>query len=247
MRFFPGTISFLFLFSLLTPLHANPLGSERISFKTQEGTPLVGFYKSPEKNNHVLVALHGLASSKEEWMMLVTKLDQFGWGWLIYDGRGQGESSLTKGKDNSPNGYRYFSRPGPGSEWDRMVNDLGAAMQFLDKKGIKKNQVVLAGASLGANICLRYAALTRFPSRVLLLSPGLDYQGVRTDDVVSTLKPSHVLLIAHPSDIYSFQSCLDLKRKVPALTFWTDVKAGHGVQMLDDQLLPRIIDWLGKK
>jgi hypothetical protein len=40
---------------------------------------------------------------------------------------------------------------------------------------------------------------------------------------------------------------LDLKRKVPALTFWTDVKAGHGVQMLDDQLLPRIIDWLGKK
>jgi pimeloyl-ACP methyl ester carboxylesterase len=238
-------VAIMFSFSFL---FAAPVDYERVGFKNREGTRFSAFYHAPERNNPVVVMLHGLGSAKEEWLGFCQELSRRGWGWFIYDARGHGETSLTKGEDGAPNGYKYFEARGTGSEWEKMIDDVGSALDYLDKdKGIKKSRINLMGASLGANVVLNYAALTRFSGNVVLLSPGLNYQEIKAQGVIQKLPGKNILLVAHPGDAYSFSSCTLMSQAMPAMTFWSDVKQGHGVQMLDSKLMGRLIDWLNAK
>lgn len=191
--------------------------------------------------------LHGLSSSKEEWKPLMLELEKIQWGYLAYDARGHGESSVKKGADGEPVGYRYFGPPKRGSPWERMINDLGAAVYFLThERSGDPNRIYVAGASLGANVTLNYAALTGKPAGIILLSPGLDYRGVKTGSAIKKVGKLAVLIVAHPNDHYSFESSQKLKATNPNVTFWHDVKPGHGVQMFDASLLTKIMAWLQK-
>jgi pimeloyl-ACP methyl ester carboxylesterase len=126
-----------------------------------------------------------------------------------------------------------------------MIDDVGAALQFIRSQGVNGG-VFLAGASLGANVALNYASLTNSVSGVILLSPGIDYQGIQTGEAIQRLKKEPVLLVASEADKYAFLSSVRLKNLYPNATFWSDVKPGHGVQMFDDNLLQRIKKWLQK-
>lgn len=233
---------------LTSSLLAAPIDYEKVVFKNRENLRLSAFYHAPERNNPVVILLHGLASAKEEWLSFGQFINQKGWGWLAYDARGHGDSSLTRGTDGGANGYKYFSAPGRGSEWERMIDDVGAAVQFLEKdKGVKRSRLVLMGASLGANVALNYAALTRFEGKVVLLSPGLNYQEIKVEEAVRKIPLKNLLLLAHSGDVYAFSSCTLIKDALPAVSFWSDVKPGHGVQMLDPQLATRLTDWLNEK
>lgn len=253
----PDTLKVLLMFFLsvwlpafagVTTLNAAPVDYDKVVIKNRDNLRLSAYYHAPERSNPVVVMLHGLASSKEEWLGFAGELNQHGWGWLAYDARGHGESSLTRGTDGGPNGYKYFGPPGRGSEWEKMIDDVGAVLRFLEaEKGIKKNRVILIGASLGANVVLNYAGLTRFEGKIVLLSPGLNYQEVKVEAPIRVVPPSHLLLVAHPADTYAFSSCTLMKESVPKLNFWSDVKAGHGVQMLDDALKPRLFQWLNEE
>lgn len=235
--------SVFFAFFLLLPrLYAAPLDYEKVVFKNRESLRFSAYFHAPERNNTVFVLLHGLGSAKEEWLNFGQELNRRGYGWLAYDARGHGDSSLTRGADGAPNGYKYLT------QWDRMIDDVGAAVQFLENdKGIKRSRLVFMGASLGANVVLNYAALTRSNANVILLSPGLNYQEIKMDAAVRKVPAKHLLLVAHPGDAYSFSSCTLTKEALPAVSFWFDVRVGHGVQMLDPQLTNRLIDWLHEK
>jgi pimeloyl-ACP methyl ester carboxylesterase len=112
----------------MTNLSAAPIDYEKIVFKNRETLRLAAYYHAPEKNNPVFILLHGLASSKEEWLSFGQHLNRQGWGWFAFDARGHGDSSLTRGADGGANGYKYFGAPGRGSDWERMIDDVGAAV-----------------------------------------------------------------------------------------------------------------------
>lgn len=237
------SFAYLFVFFLITPAFASPV---KVSFKTKDGVILQALFEKPQPGNPIVVCLHGLAAWKEEWTPLMQTLSRNGWGVLSYDARGHGESSLTKDSKGNPDGFQHFGPPAPGSEWGRMIDDVGVAVRFArSQSGQTDSAVFLAGASVGANVALIYASLSTSIQGVILLSPGLEYVAFKTEEPIRKIS-CPVLLIASPADGYAYQSVQKLKQIQPQSALWTDVKPGHGVQMFDEKLLQRIFLWLNQ-
>jgi len=219
--------------------------AEKITFKTADKITLHALFTAPKEGNPTVVMLHGLASWKGEWKSLITMLEEKGWGVLSYDARGHGDSSIRRDEQGGPVGYRYFGPPGIGSPWRRMINDVGMAVSYLNEEHkIPRSSMFFMGASLGANVALNYAARSKFQKGVVLLSPGLNYQGIETKRVALVSVDMPVLIIVSERDRYSFQSSKQLKNRHQFMELWTDVKPGHGVQMFDASLLERLFGWL---
>ncbi|MBV9079670.1 MAG: alpha/beta fold hydrolase [Elusimicrobia bacterium] len=218
----------------------------KVKFKSGDGTTLVGLYQKPAPGKGVAIMLHGLKSSKEEYKPLADRLGAAGWGTLAYDARGHGESAVSR----TPNGeadYASLGQPGPGSRWERMIDDVGAAIKFVqDDAKVERSSIVVVGASMGANVVARYAALAAPVKGIVLLSPGLDFVGFKPKPEMPKIH-CPILLIAARADVYSYQSCLELKTAAPSSDLWNDVPNGHGVQMLDGGLIDRIKRWMEKE
>ncbi len=236
----------LFFFLLLLPsiVWGSPA---KVEFKTPDGEKLIGLFEAPKPNKPFVIMLHGLAAWKDEWAPLMAVLAQEGWGYLAYDARGHGLSSRSKSADGSPDGFRYFGSPNPGSAWEKMIDDIGSAIRFLSsERKIKRETIFLAGASLGANDALNFSALSIPPQGLILLSPGLNYQGILTEKPIQKVR-CPVLIVSSQADLYAYQSSKTLKKLNPKVDFWSDVKPGHGVQMFDENLLKRLMAWLQAK
>lgn len=207
------------VFLLATPLAAAP---QKVSFKTADGVVLSALFVKPAAEKPTVIMLHGFSSAKEEWQPLIDQLTTSGLGSLAYD-----------------------SRPA-GAPWKQLVDDVGAAIRYLETTQSidRKKKIALAGASLGANVCLKYAALTDTGKCVLLLSPGLNYQGLTTLDAIARVKHIPILIVANPSDTYAYQSAMELTPQMVNGKFWSSNKPGHGVQMFDQDLLKRLSAWL---
>lgn len=195
---------------------------QKIQIKTPDGTLLSALFSPPVGEKPLVLMLHGLDSSKEEWQSLMSELEKEKWGYLTYDARRSG------------------------TPWQKWVDDEGAVLRYVENAGIPRSRVFLAGASVGANVSLKYSALTGVGKGLILLSPGLNYQGLSTTGSISKVS-APVLIVASPADQYAASSSLELKKISKQVLLWLDVKPGHGVQMFDAGLLARIIDWLKKQ
>lgn len=230
------------LWATLNALAADP-SFDAVQFKTRDGIPLHAFFSEPQAGQPTVIMLHGLAAQKEEWLPLAQELRAAGLGVLAYDARGHGASSRSKNKDGSPNEYQHWGPPGPRSTWERMIDDVGTAVAFLQEQKVDRDSIVLAGASLGANVALNYAVLARPVRGLVLLSPGLNYAEIKTEEVIGKVSQP-VLIVASEADPYSFSSSKTLKKKARNAALWTNVKAGHGAQMFDAALLKRLVQWI---
>lgn len=225
---------------LLTAALSHAAGMEKarkVTFLTRDGKTLVATFRKPAPGQPVAVLLHGLESSKEEWLPFTDALGKAGWGSFAYDARGHGAS------DRDKKGIQALGSPGPGSEWERMVDDLGAALRYLEKQGVARSSAAVCGASLGANVAARYAASSSQLRAVVLLSPGLNYMELKPESDIIQIK-TRTLIVASAEDKYAFASSLRLQNLAPADTLWTDVPPGHGVQMISPDFATRLITWL---
>lgn len=222
--------------------------AEPVTITTSDGVILTGLYQAPARTDEpVAILLHGLGSSQGEWSAFAEQLAAQGWGYLSYDARGHGGS--TRMTDGATISYRLFGAPGAGSEWEKMVSDLNAVARFLARrKNIPSAELVLIGASLGANIALNWAAAHRDIKAVLLLSPGLNYAGITTEKPVMQCDGMRIAFAAAPTDAYAWFSSRALYGRIrqnPRAAFFEGT-AGHGVQMFDGTFEKGIIAWLRK-
>jgi len=219
---------------------------EKVSFKTPDGVIISGLFHKPASSlNKTFILLHGLGSNQEEWQSFTDKLVSAGYGVLSYDARGHGKSSERS--DGRNINYNNFGPPGPGSEWGKMIDDLGDAVNFLKtEKNITVKKVGLIGASVGANVCLIYAAKTPEISVVVLLSPGLNYAGFGTLGAIEAFTARPIELSASPQDTYAYQSSILLYQKVQGnkRASFLPGAAGHGVQMFDGKFDNQLIKWI---
>lgn len=215
---------------------------------TKDKVILIGKFvppKNPAKFTFIL--LHGLASNKGEWYGFADKLSHRGYGYLAVDMRGHGESNKTiAGADVD---IKYFGRPGPGSEWNKMADDVDAMVKYLvGKRGVRKNTIALAGASIGANIALIYSAKNKFVPLVILLSPGLNYIELLTASAMKEYGRRLVAVAASPGDKYAYESSnwlMGIAKGIGAnVVFLEGKKNQHGVQMFDGKFENKILDWL---
>ncbi|MDQ3018417.1 MAG: lysophospholipase [bacterium] len=159
---------------------------EKITITTEDGLKLSALLWNKEAFASVLL-LHMMPAHKESWVPLADKLAETGFNVLAIDFRGHGES---EGGD-----YTMFT---PEQHQESYI-DVEASVEYL-KALFPHTEVSLAGASIGANMAIKYMAAHPEIGKGLALSAGLDYYGVRAIDDVQNLTESQQLLLVGARD-----------------------------------------------
>jgi pimeloyl-ACP methyl ester carboxylesterase len=211
----------------------SPVGalSQRVTFHTDDGlTVAATWYEPSVRPAPAVILVHMLRKSSRDWDQLATRLAAEGIGALAVDLRGHGESQ------------------GNADDYAGMVQDVRAARRLLAlREDVIPSRIGLAGASLGATIAAQAAAEDPSITALALLSPSLEYRGLRIDAAVRKYGARPVLLIASDDDGYAARSARELQkagggaREIMILT-----RAGHGTAMLagDPDLGRRLLEWL---
>ena len=114
------------------------LAHETVTFPASDGVRLAGWYV-PSRNGAAIVLVHGGGGDRQGTIRHARMLARAGYGVLLYDARGRGESA---GHENA------F-----GWEWDR---DVRGAVSYLTSRGI--HRIGLLGISTGAEAVVTEAA-----------------------------------------------------------------------------------------
>ena len=84
----------------------DPIGSppsaayDEVAFQASDGLDIAGWYR-PSRNGATVIVVHGGGSDREDSTAHAELLAKHGYGVLLYDSRGRGES------DGAPNGYGW--------------------------------------------------------------------------------------------------------------------------------------------
>ena len=218
---------------------------ETVRIKTQDGVEIAGDYYPVKGEKQVaggasrgVLLLHMMPADRKSWAAFAKQLSEAGFPALAIDFRGHGESQ------GGPEGYKSFTD----LKHQQSKLDVLAAALFLRSK--KVDEFHLVGASIGANLALQYLAEHPNARSAILLSPGLDYRGVTTEDAIQKIRAGRGLyLVSSEEDAYSHDTAARLARYINLddlhqLKAFTD--AGHGTTILEKhpEFMDEMISWL---
>lgn len=218
---------------------------ETVRLKTQDGVEIIGDYYPPAGEVRVVkgasrgvILIHMMPADRKSWAVFAKKLSEVGLPTLAIDLRGHGESQ------GGPDGYKSFSD----AEHQNSKLDVIAAALFLRSKKVDEFHVV--GASIGANLALQYAAEHPNARSAVLLSPGLDYRGLKTAEFMEKVPPSRgIYLAASEDDSYSRDTVNDLASRI-TLDEKHQVEifesGGHGTTIFENhpEFMDELTEWL---
>ncbi len=214
-------------FASLNPLRAS---TQHVSFRADDGTTLAGtWYEPASRPAPAVILVHMLQKSRRDWEPLASRLAGEGIGALAFDLRGHGESSAGSG------------------DYAGMVQDVRAARRFLSgRSDVMPSRIAIAGASIGANLAALAAADDPTIVSVALLSPSLDYRGLRIEAAVRKYGARPLLLVVSDDDGYATRTARDLQKAGGGIRETMVLsRAGHGTTMLmrDPDLSRRLVEW----
>ncbi len=203
-----------------------------VIFQSLDGTTLAGqYYESSNRPSPGVVLVHMLTRNKNDWHGLPDRIRDAGITALAIDLRGHGASSGSAG------------------DLAAMVQDVRAAAQWLaTRQNVRPDAIGIVGASLGASLALLAAAELPHVRVIGLLSPSLDYRGLRTDTaLVKRLGSRAIWLAASSEDPLALRTLRDMaaensgpREQVVSST------AAHGTVLLerDGNVARALVDWL---
>jgi pyridoxine 5-phosphate synthase len=152
----------LLAFVLASPVEA---AGTRVTFTSTDGTALAGeIYEASARPSPGVVLVHMLSRNKSDWHGLPDRIRDAGITALAIDLRGHGNSSGSAG------------------ELREMIQDVRAAARWLaSRANVRPDAIAIVGASLGATLALLAAPELPTVRAIGVLSPSLDYRGLRTD------------------------------------------------------------------
>ncbi|MEK6544545.1 MAG: alpha/beta fold hydrolase [Elusimicrobiota bacterium] len=215
---------------------------KKVSFTGTDGVVLSAVFAKPEAGKRTWILLHGLGSDKGEWRPFAKELKKRGMGYLALDLRGHSES--VKAADGRTWDYQYFKTGGPGSQWFKMIDDVGLAVTFLGARGVAVADIVFCGASIGANIVINHLARSKASiNPAVLFSPGLQYTGGLAAEQAMRVYQGPVAMVVGKGDAYSHQSVMALAKIKPAAKVFVKESGAHGAGLVDGKWEAAIIDW----
>ena len=179
-----------------------------------------------------LVLIHMMPATKESWQNFAEKAQEKKYESIAVDLRGHGES------ENGPNGFLQFTD----EEHQKSVFDLQAAADYLiNSRGATSDKISFIGASIGANLSLKYLAENpKFPAAVLL-SAGLNYRGIATEPLVKKFKTTQKVFFVSAKDD-NISGNAEMNQRLCDLTpagVEKQIKifetGGHGTALLENQ------------
>lgn len=159
---------------------------EKIHLTTEDGIDLSGLLWNQEAFVSVFL-IHMMPAAKESWVPLADYLANKGLNVLAIDLRGHGESGGGDYREFQPEQhYGYFK-------------DQAAGIAYL-KERYSHTELFLGGASIGANMTIKYMAEHQDVPKGFALSAGLDYYGVRAIDDIKNLNEAQKILLVGARD-----------------------------------------------
>lgn len=180
---------------------------EKIFLTTKDGIKIVANFYGVENPVGWCVLIHMMPATKESWNDFAIELQSHGYESLAIDLRGHGESEAGS------NGYFDFSD----EEHQKSILDLEAAVDYLVKeKSAKPENIIIMGASIGANLALQYIVNPPAGGKTaVLFSPGLNYRGIETEPLVKNLKAGQkVFFISAKDDKRSGENNVEMNQKL---------------------------------
>jgi dienelactone hydrolase len=206
-----------------------------VTFRTEDGVTLTATWHEPShRPAPAVILVHMLNGSRRDWEGVASRLAADGIGALAIDLRGHGDSQRVPMPEAPP-------------EFTAMAADVEAARRYLGSRpDVQASRIGIAGASLGANLAALVAGADPLVKSLALLSPSLDYRGVRIEAAVRKYGARPLLLVSSDDDAYAGRTVKDLQKAGSGTRETIRLSAaGHGTHMLarDPDLGRTLVEW----
>lgn len=232
------TICLLFIFYLAL---AAPAKVEKVWLRTQDGWNLATGYIAAKSGKKTAILLHDAGKNRQSFQTFASSLESQGYGYLVLDLRGHGES-VNLGR------YTSFAKEGVDNDYNKMTRDVNAAMEYLSKKRIAEQNIVLIGVGLGANVAAKAASLWPEIGGVAMINPSVNYRDILPVPALRVYK-GPVFIAAAADDKKAFLEASVL-RNVAFLSSgegqvtFASVYDKKGHELLDAWATAELLQWL---
>ena len=222
----------LVLLSVLLMSPVAEASGTRVSVQTADGVAIAGeLYEASSRPAPAVLLVHMLSRNRGDWDGLPDRIRDAGITALAIDLRGHGQSS------------------GSAQDLQAMIQDVRAAAQWLaTRPNVRGDQIGIVGASLGASLALLAAADVPQVRAIALLSPSLDYRGLRTDTgLIRRLGARSIWLAASDQDPLALRTLRDIAAEPSgAREQHVSSALAHGTVLLDKDpdMARMLVDWL---
>jgi alpha-beta hydrolase superfamily lysophospholipase len=220
---------------------------QRITFRTADDVEIVGDWVTASTTLGAVILLHTMQTTRQSWIGFQQALASRGLASLAIDLRGHGES--TRGPDDRVLDAQKFKE----GEQASSIQDVIGAFAWVRGHGIERARIAVAGASIGANLALRFLSDEPLVPAAALLSPGEDYHGVTTFDVAEYVLPHQGVWMGASAgdDDESFRAVEMLENLITSESKVVEKFRGygHGFKLFesDPALMDRVADWLRER
>lgn len=213
--------------AIALPLEA---AGRAVTFRAADGRTIAGLmFDAGERPAPAVVLVPMLGRSKDDWQAVAERLAEANISALAIDLPGT-------------------ALPADLAELQTWHEPIGAAVAYLAGRpaDVRPGAIGAAGASLGANLTVLAAAGDPAIRSIALVSPALDYRGVRIELPFAQYGARPALLMASVHDPYAARSIRTLAQEASGVreVRWSSIPA-HGTVLLarDADLAGQLVDW----
>ena len=199
-----------------------------MTFRAEDGRALTALaYEPSQRSSPAVVLVPMLGRPKEDWDAIGQRL---------------ADANILAVAIDLPG----LSDPGDSRILGAWSGDVRAAVTYLNSRpDVRAGAIGVAGASLGASLAALAAATSPAVRSLVLVSPSLEYRGLRVDTALKQYR-GPALLIAGAGDPYASRSVRELANDAPGVrqTRFSSVTA-HGTVLLarDAEVVRALVEW----
>ena len=197
-------------------------------------------YLPVQTNPPGLILVHRQGASAAHWEPLAVRAQQSGYLVVALNLRGHVGSFDPSGQ---PMDYKQFTE----ADWQKVLLDIDAGKKALLDAGADPVNLFIVGEGLGASLALQYVTGDPEIQGLVMISPGLDYQGIAAEPLVAELARRPTLLVWAEGDAYAASSGSTLKGIAPGhLEVHSYPGTAHGTDLFatSPQSMGQIVVWL---
>lgn len=211
--------------------------------KTSDGVLLPArIYRPIQTHPPGLILVHRKGGIAAHWEPLAVRAQQSGYIVVAFDMRGHGGSRDSAGQ---PMNFKRFTT----GDWSNVQLDIQAALKALVDAGADPENLFIAGEALGASLALDFAVRNPAIQGAILVSPGLDYEGIAAEPLLEQLARRPTLLVWSESDGYAASSGSTIKAIAPGhIEAHTYPGTAHGADIFatSPQSTGQVVVWLNQ-
>jgi dienelactone hydrolase len=223
------TVSVLTVVALLALSSPAFAAGRPVTFRANDGRVVnATISEAGQRPAPAVVLVPMLGRSKDDWQQLAERL---------------ADANITALAIDLP-GMGY---PGDGAALSAWHTDVIAAVTYLSSRSdVRASSIGVAGASLGANLAVLAGAADSRIQSLALVSPSLDYRGVRIEAPLRQYGGRPALLIASLRDPYALRSARTLADEALGIReVRSSETAAHGSLLLsrDPEMGAAVVEW----